>query len=113
MLSGGNLDFNLLARIVEHGLSVSGRYLTVRVAIDDRPGQLAHAVGLLAATGANVLDVQHRRSGSQLTFGEVEVEFLVETRNAAHAEEVYTALRAAGFVEDHSPELRGRRFVRR
>jgi threonine dehydratase len=113
VLSGGNLDFNLLARIVEHGLSVSGRYLTVRVAIDDRPGQLAEAVGLLAATGANVLDVQHRRTGSHLTFGEVEVEFLVETRNAAQAEEVFSSLRAAGFVEDRSQELRGRRFVRR
>ncbi len=111
VLSGGNLDINLLARIIEHGLGQSGRYLTVRVAMDDRPGRLAKALAVLAAAGANVLDVQHRRSGSELTFGQVEVEFLLETRNPAHAEAVGTALREAGYREDPGEPRRGRRFV--
>jgi len=111
VLSGGNLDFNLLSRIVEHGLATSGRYLTVRVAVDDRPGRLAHAVAVLADAGANVLDVQHRRTGSQLTFGQVEVEFLVETRNRAHGEAVLAAFRAAGYREDAGDVRRGTRFV--
>lgn len=113
ILSGGNLDFNLLARIIEHGLGQSGRYLTLRVAMDDRPGRLARALAVLAQAGANVLDVEHRRTGSELTFGQVEVEFLLETRNAAHAEAVYAALRESGYREDPGEPRRGRRFVLR
>ncbi|HLZ71138.1 MAG TPA: threonine ammonia-lyase [Dehalococcoidia bacterium] len=111
VLSGGNLDFNLLARIIEHGLGQSGRYLNLRVAMDDRPGRLANALAVLAGAGANVLDVQHRRTGSELTFGQVEVELLLETRNPAHAEAVCAALRDAGYREDPGEPRRGRRFV--
>jgi threonine dehydratase len=68
-------------------------------------------LAVLAAAGANVLDVQHRRSGSELTFGQVEVEFLLETRNPAHAEAVCAALREAGYREDPGAPRRGRRFV--
>lgn len=97
ILSGGNVDLNLLGRIVEHGLSQAGRYLVIRVAIPDRPGQLARLLALVGEAGANVLDVDHRRSGSQLSFGSVEVELLLETRNAAHAGDVGEALERAGY----------------
>jgi threonine dehydratase len=110
VLSGGNIDMNLLGRIVEHGLAHSGRYLVLRVALDDRPGQLAAVLAVIARAGANVLDVEHRRTGSQLTFGQVQVEFLLETRNAAHADEVYVALEAAGYRE--SPALERQSFTR-
>jgi threonine dehydratase len=112
VLSGGNVDINLLARIVEHGLSQSGRYTTILAAVNDSPGELASVVDVLAAAGANVLDVEHRRTGSWLSFGRVEVEFLVETRDAEHAEAVFQALRDAGFREDIAPPARGRRFAR-
>jgi len=71
------------------------------------------ALAALAGDGANVLDIQHRRSGSGLTFGQVEVEFLLETRNAAHADAVCEALREADFREDAGIPRRGRRFVLR
>jgi threonine dehydratase len=113
ILSGGNIDMNLLGRIVEHGLSHSGRYLVLRVAIEDRPGELAAVLGVIAATGANILDVDHRRTGSYLTFGRVEVEFLMETRNALHAAEVCAALEAHGYRESKALERRAvsRMFV--
>jgi threonine dehydratase len=106
LLSGGNIDMNLLGRIVEHGLAHSGRYLVLRVEIDDRPGQLAAVLDILAGAGANVLDVEHRRTGSQLTLGRVQVEFLLETRNAEHAREVMTSLDAAGYHEGANGERR-------
>ncbi|MBI2760559.1 MAG: pyridoxal-phosphate dependent enzyme [Chloroflexi bacterium] len=106
LLSGGNIDMNLLGRIVEHGLAHSGRYLVLRVEIDDRPGQLASVLDILAGAGANVLDVEHRRTGSQLTLGRVQVEFLLETRNADHAHAVLTALDTAGYHEDTGLERR-------
>jgi threonine dehydratase len=103
ILSGGNIDMNLLGRVVEHGLAHAGRYLVVRVALHDRPGQLARVLRVLADAGANVLDIYHRRTGSHLTFGQVQVELLLETRNAAHAEAVCAALEAHGYHE--SPVL--------
>jgi threonine dehydratase len=106
ILSGGNIDMNLLGRIVEHGLSHSGRYLVLRVAVEDRPGELAAVLAVIAATGANVLDVEHRRTGSQLTFGRVQVELLLETRNAPHAEAVCTALESHGYHESRALERR-------
>ncbi|MER3420308.1 MAG: threonine ammonia-lyase [Chloroflexota bacterium] len=103
VVSGGNIDMNLLGRVVEHGLAHAGRYLVVRVALHDRPGQLARVLRVLAEAGANVLDIYHRRTGSHLTFGQVQVELLLETRNAAHAEAVCAALEAHGYHE--SPAL--------
>src|SRR5262249_18551927 len=100
LLSGGNVDLNLLGRIVEHGLGVAGRCLVLRLLIPDRPGQLARALTVVGKHGANVLDVEHRRSGSQISFGGVEVELLLETRNPEHAREVTAALEVAGYRPD-------------
>ncbi len=110
ILSGGNIDMNLLGRVVEHGLAHAGRYLVVRVALHDRPGQLARVLRVLADAGANVLDIYHRRTGSHLTFGQVQVELLLETRNAAHAEAVCAALEAHGYRE--SPALESASITR-
>jgi threonine dehydratase len=108
VLSGGNLDLNLLGRIVEHGLAHAGRYLAIRVLIVDRPGQLARVLSVIGNSGANVLDVEHHRTAPQLTFGRVEVELLLETRNQAHAEEVARALENAGYAADPTFERRSR-----
>jgi len=97
VLSGGNVDLNLLGRIVEHGLAHAGRYLAIRVLIADRPGQLARVLTVIGEAGANLLDVEHRRTGPQLSFGGVEVELLMETRNPEHASAVARALKEAGY----------------
>lgn len=106
VLSGGNLDLNLLGRIVEHGLAHAGRYLALRVLIVDRPGQLARVLSVIGDAGANVLDIEHHRTAPQLSFGRVEVELLLETRNQAHAEEVSHALESAGYHLDPTFERR-------
>jgi len=97
VLSGGNADTNLLARVIEHGLGHAGRYLTLRVTLSDRPGQLARLLGLLADTGANVLEVSHHRQGIHLALGQAEVEVTLETRDPSHAQEVLAAVKAAGY----------------
>ncbi|MDE3096065.1 MAG: threonine ammonia-lyase [Chloroflexota bacterium] len=106
VLSGGNVDINMLARVVEHGLMQAGRYYSLTVGVDDKPGQLAMLTALLSETGANVLSVAHHRFGIALPVGRVQVVLLLEVRNAAHAEEVRRALGAAGFVRavDGGPE---------
>jgi threonine dehydratase len=96
VLSGGNIDPVLLLRLIRHGLISAGRYLSFRVRIADRPGELARLLGLLARLGANVLDVEHSRTGPRLHLGEVEVALSVETRGAEHGDELVAELRRAG-----------------
>ncbi len=92
VLSGGNIDPLLLQKVVRHGLIAAGRFLALRVRIPDRPGELAKLLGILAGTSANVLDVEHQRTGRTLHLDEVEVLLQLETRGGADSDRVVTAL---------------------
>ena len=96
ILSGGNVDPLLLMKLIDHGLTVAGRYLVLRVLMADRPGELARLLARLGDLGINVLDVEHHRSGAQVAFDEVEVLLTLETRSAVHASEIAAALADAG-----------------
>jgi threonine dehydratase len=96
VLSGGNIDPVLLMRVIQHGMIAASRYLRVRVRVPDRPGELAVLLQLLAEQGANVLDVEHSRTGAKLNLGEVEVALSMETRGDGHSDELVAALRRAG-----------------
>jgi threonine dehydratase len=111
VLSGGNVDVNLLARIVEHGLSAAGRYLTVRVLLDDRPGRLAHVLTAVAESGANVLDIEQGIPGVEVPLGKAEVQLLLELRNVDHLQEVTSALTRAGYQEGDRRQGVARIFV--
>ncbi|HET9771800.1 MAG TPA: threonine ammonia-lyase, partial [Acidimicrobiia bacterium] len=97
VLSGGNIDPTLLIRVIRHGLTAAGRYLLLRVALDDRPGELHRLTGILADLGLNVIDIEHHRSGVHLAVGEVEVDMTTEARDPAGHDQVLAALRAAGY----------------
>jgi threonine dehydratase len=97
VLSGGNIDPLLLSKVIRHGLIAAGRFLSMSVRIPDRPGELARLLGVLAEAGANVLDVEHQRTGKELHLDEVEVELQLETRGAEHADIVVAALAAASY----------------
>jgi threonine dehydratase len=88
----------LLRKIVQHGMSAAGRYLSLRLRVPDRPGSLVAALGALAAGGANVLEVEHARTSPQLHVGEVEIAVVVETRGPDHADQLQAALRAVGYA---------------
>lgn len=97
VLSGGNIDPVLLLRVIRHGLISAGRYLSVRMRVQDRPGELARLLVTLAETGANVLDVEHQRTGAGLHLDEVTVAVQMETRGRPHREDVLAHLREVGF----------------
>ena len=97
VLSGGNIDPLLLSKVIRHGLIAAGRFLSLRVRIPDRPGELARLLGVLAGSGANVLDVEHQRTGRNLHLDEVEVLLQLETRGADHSDRVVTALKDASY----------------
>jgi threonine dehydratase len=97
VLSGGNIDPLLLAKLLRHGLSAAGRYLAFRCRLPDHPGSLAKLLADLADLGANVLEVAHERLAPRLDVDEAEVVLQIETRGPEHCEEVIAALRAAGY----------------
>jgi threonine dehydratase len=98
IVSGGNIDLNLLARIIESGLASSGRYHLVRLHLRDVPGQLSRVLDTLSEAQSNVLDVQHYRAGWKVPLGFVDVEILVETRRAGDGASIDSKLRERGFV---------------
>jgi threonine dehydratase len=100
VLSGGNVDPLLLAKLIRHGMASAGRYLNVQVRIPDRPGGLARLLGELADQGANVLEVVHERTSTSLSVDEVEVHVQLETRGPEHAEAVLARLREHGYQVD-------------
>lgn len=100
LLSGGNIDPMLLQRIIAHGLVASGRYMTLRIPLPDRPGQLARVSDVLAGAGANVTEVLHTRHNLGLTLNDVVLQVSVETRGPNHQREVLEALRSAGFLPE-------------
>jgi threonine dehydratase len=97
ILSGGNIDPLLMQRVVSHGLAASARYLTIRVPLPDRPGQLARIAELVASANANVVEVLHTRQGPGMQINDVVLEFSVETRGPEHRELVVETLRGAGY----------------
>ncbi|HUF04107.1 MAG TPA: threonine ammonia-lyase [Aridibacter sp.] len=97
VLCGGNIDANLLARILEHVLVRQGRYMILRVLIVDRPGYLAALLEKVAHKGGNVIEVFHRRSMWFAPLGMVGVELLLEVRDEDHGRELVGYLSDAGY----------------
>jgi threonine dehydratase len=98
IVSGGNIDLNLLARLIESGLASSGATHLVEMRVPDVPGQLSQVLGCLAETRCNILDVQHYRAGWRVPVGFVDVAVLIETRHPGQGAEVEALLRRRGFA---------------
>ncbi len=97
VLSGGNIDVNLLARVIEHGLTSAGRFLVIRVRLLDQPGQLFGLLRIFSEKRVNILEIEHHRAGLPLAVNQAEVELTLETRDAEHCAEILSALRQAGY----------------
>ncbi|MFZ9886518.1 MAG: threonine ammonia-lyase [Myxococcota bacterium] len=98
VVSGGNIDVNMISRIIERGLVESGRLYRCRVTVPDRPGSLATMLRVIADLQANVLEVQHERAFLRGSLGRVTIETVVETKGHEHCRELVTALEGKGFV---------------
>jgi threonine dehydratase len=98
VLSGGNIDVTMLERIVNRGLVADGRLARLSVTVKDRPGQLGRLTALVAAEGANVLEVAHRRAFADISVRDVDISLHLETRGRDHVGAVLARLRAAGFI---------------
>ena len=98
VLCGGNIDANLLARILEQMLVRQGRYVIMKVLVLDRPGMLASVLNHVAETGANVIEVSHQRAIWLAPLGRVGIELILEVRDEQHASDVQKHLEDAGLA---------------
>lgn len=97
VLSGGNIDPLTMERVISRGLVTSDRYMTLRIGLPDRPGQLAVIASLIAEANANVVEVLHTRHGSDTQISEVQIDISVETRGKPHQAAVLARLEEAGY----------------
>lgn len=97
VVSGGNIDFTLIDRIIHKGLVSSGRIGVFEVTVDDLPGRLHLLTGIIASHRGNILNVVHDRLAEDLSIGKTRVIFTVETRGRPHLEEILSDLKAKGF----------------
>ncbi len=97
ILCGGNIDPNLLARVLEQVMVRRGRYIMLKLLVIDRPGILARLLDNVAESGANVIEVFHRRAMWLAPLGRVGIEMLLEVRDEPHGREVVRHLKNAGY----------------
>lgn len=102
VISGGNIDLNLVSRIIERGLSADGRVVRLRVRVRDRPGALSRLTQTVAAAEGNMLEVYHRRGFADISVPDVEIVLHVETRGREHAFQIVSALEALGHEVESS-----------
>jgi threonine dehydratase len=97
IISGGNIDLNILAKILERGRAKDGRLTHLKLVLPDKPESLVELSALLAGHRANVLQIVHERSFSQASLGEVQVAFTLETKGHHHVQEILASLSEHGF----------------
>jgi threonine dehydratase len=98
IISGGNVDPNLMDRLLQFGLGAAGRHLRLRTPLADRPGALVRLSTIIADQGANIFEVVHHRLGSSPSVNVVDLELTLEVRDRAHGEALLEALRAADYA---------------
>jgi len=97
VISGGNIDMNLISRIIEKGLVQDGRLSRLSVVISDRPGALARLAQRIAELGVNILQIGQSRGFGQVAIGETEVELILETTGSDHIQRLCEGLHKDGF----------------
>ncbi len=96
LLCGGNIDLNIIAKVIERGQIQRGRLAQISVVVDDLPGNLNRLTKAIADEKANVLEVHHDRVGQGLYLRETRIDFNLETTSREHVEKIKDALRKAG-----------------
>ena len=97
VITGGNIDMNLISRIIEKGLIQDGRLTRLSVVISDRPGALAQLAQRIAELGANILQIGQTRGFGEIAINETEVELILETTGPDHIARLREALHKDSF----------------
>ena len=97
LVSGGNIDVNILSRVITRGLVTSGRNATLQIALEDKPGQLVDVATIIASCGANVTGVHYGHSDPNTAVTSCVLTLEIETRDFEQLEQVRNTLIKEGF----------------
>ena len=97
IVSGGNIDVNILSRVINRALLKTGRISNLTVELLDKPGQLKEVSSIIAQYGANVIRVRHNQGGEGTDINDCYLKISMETRNFEHFEKIKNALIASGY----------------
>lgn len=97
ILSGGNIDANMVSTIISRGLVKAGRYVRINTSLPDKPGHLRKLLNLIADLRANVFAVHHERLDVHAPVGETEVYITLETMGHDHIENIIQAMTRQGY----------------
>ena len=97
LLSGGNIDVNILSRVIYRGLQASGRRAEIRLSLPDKPGQLAAVSEIVSKCGGNVIGVNYGPSAMDTALATCVLNLQLETRNFEQIGDIHAALEAAGY----------------
>ncbi len=100
VLSGGNIDLNMLTTVIMRGLVDLGRYLKLRTTLKDRPGALHDLLGIIADESANIYAIRHDRTSREIAMDATDIELDLEMRGPEHVERLLTALEERGYPVD-------------
>ena len=97
LISGGNIDVNILSRVITRGLIMSGRKTNLMIALEDKPGQLTRVSEIISGMGANVVSVQYDLADPNMTVTSCFLKLGLETRDHTQIEQIKAKLTEEGF----------------
>lgn len=97
IVSGGNIDVNILSRVITRGLLTSGRNTNLTIALEDKPGQLQQVSEIISKCGGNIISVHHDHADANMAISACFLKIGLETRDQAQIDEIRNALAEAGF----------------
>ena len=98
ILSGGNIDSQMLNIIIEKGLFKAHRKMLISVTLVDKPGALLALSEVLKEAGANIIKIDYDRFSTKLNYGDAMISITLETKGKEHQELVRELLKKNKFI---------------
>jgi threonine dehydratase len=97
IVSGGNIDINILSRVINRGLLTTGRFTEITIELHDKPGSLSDVSAVIANEEANIVKLSHEPGGKGIGITGCYLNVSLETRNRKHFEQVISSLKSKGY----------------
>ncbi|MCB8565687.1 threonine ammonia-lyase, partial [Fusobacterium ulcerans] len=97
VVSGGNIDVNLIERVLNRALINAGRRYEFKVKVHDRFGETEKLLSLITQNRANILFITQSMYNGELGITMQEVTLVIECSDMAHRDSVRAKIIEAGY----------------